>query len=87
MKILITMLGVCAALYFMDKLFLWLENKGWLYYRHRKAQKGIMGNALLELNSFLQPSARHTIEMKQKQVIVKQSEAGDQPDKNHNSQD
>ena len=74
MQILITVIEFCAAFYLFDKVCLWLEQKGWLYYRHSKPQKGIIGNALLELNSFLHPSVRHTIEMKQKQVVVKKSE-------------
>lgn len=63
------------ALYHMHKFFLWLEQKGWLYYRHKKPQSGVLGSALQELNAMLQPSSRHTIEMKQNKVRFKRSES------------
>ena len=51
------------------------QQKGWLYYRHKKAQTGVIGSALQELNAVLQPSSRHTIEMKQNEVRFKRSES------------
>lgn len=37
------------AIYFFDIVCLWLEKKGWLYYRNKKAESGIIGKALLEM--------------------------------------
>jgi hypothetical protein len=81
MKIIISLLAIGLALFLIDRICLWLEAKGWLYYRHHKSQGGFIGSALLELNSFLQPSVRYTIEMKQNQVQYRRSETdapGDQ---------
>lgn len=65
---------VCFFIFALDRLGLWLESKGWLYYRKRKAQGGFVGNALLELNSVFQPSARHVLELKQNTVQYKRNE-------------
>ncbi len=53
-----------SGLFLLDRLCLWLERKGWLYYRYKKPTSGA-GNALQELNAFLNPSTRHMIEAKQ----------------------
>jgi hypothetical protein len=59
---------VCAVfvgIFIIDRVGLWLESKGWIYWRKRKSSGGV-GNAFQELNAFFHPSARHTIELKQK---------------------
>jgi hypothetical protein len=33
--------GVCVALFLMDRLLLWLESRGWVYWRKRKTLKSI----------------------------------------------
>lgn len=53
-------------IYIMDCFLLWLERKGWLFYRKRKSPGGFVGNALLELNSVFQPSSHNVIEVKKK---------------------
>lgn len=72
---IIIVISIFLGLYLIDRICLWLEAKGWLYYRHHQPPGGFVGNALLELNSLFQPSIRHTIEMKQNQVKYKRSEA------------
>ncbi|MBP9777664.1 MAG: hypothetical protein KBD25_00615 [Rickettsiaceae bacterium] len=59
----------------MDKLCLWLERKGQLYYRHKKAPGGAVGNAFMDLNSILQPTVQHIIEVKQNEVRLAQSKS------------
>ncbi len=66
--IIIALITIFLVLYFFNKLCLWLERKGWIYYRHKKPQGGIMGNALLELQAFLNPSARYAVEVKQNKI-------------------
>lgn len=79
MKIAFIVFFTLVSVYLMHKLFIWLEQKGWLYYRHKKPQNGVIGAALQELNAILQPSARHTIEMKQNEARLKRR-ACDTPD-------
>ena len=66
---------VLVGLFLIDRFGLWMEGKGWLYYRHKKPSGGI-GNALQEFNALLNPSARQVIEVKQK-VSKREDDQGD----------
>lgn len=57
--------AVALGIFVLDRLGLWLEAKGWLYWRKKKPSGGGFGHALQEFEAFLRPSARHVIEMKQ----------------------
>ncbi|MBA2652611.1 MAG: hypothetical protein H0U73_10150 [Tatlockia sp.] len=59
-----------------DRTCLWLEHKGWLYYRKQKPKTGIMGSALQELNAQLLPSKRHAIVVQEQEIQCKKSESG-----------
>lgn len=75
MKILIIISALILILFLADKVGLWLERKGYLYYRNNKPQGGAFGSTLLELNAQLSPSNRYIVEMKQNEVRFKKSEA------------
>ena len=36
MHLLVTAVAAIAALAAVDQLFLWMERRGWIYWRHRK---------------------------------------------------
>lgn len=44
-------------------LFLWMEKKGWIYYK-TKSKGGGVGNSLLEMEALFRPSAKNVIERK-----------------------
>lgn len=75
MNILISIFVVAFCVFIFDKTCLWLEKKGYLYYRHKKPTKGIVGTALQELNAVLLPTHLHTIEAKKEHVICRQNKA------------
>lgn len=85
MQLIIILVSI-VALYLLDQLGLWLERKGWLYYRHSKPTAGTCGAALQELNALLLPSNRHVIEIKQNEAIYKKSEA-DAPSEPNNDKE
>ena len=59
-------LVIAAGLFFFDQLGLWMERKGWLYYRHQKPKSGGgVGDAFQELNALVNPSVRHVMKVKQ----------------------
>ena len=60
----------------LDQLGLWLERKGWLYYRHTKPSSSQLGNALLELQSILEPSKQHIAEVRLEERDQKPSTGG-----------
>ena len=55
-------IGTALVLWGLDRMCLWLESRGWLYYRRVKPSSSSLGTALLELQSILEPSRQHVIE-------------------------
>ncbi|HKV07547.1 MAG TPA: hypothetical protein VJ725_05355 [Thermoanaerobaculia bacterium] len=78
MKITILLLLGAAALFLLDRLGLYLESRGWIYYRKTKASPASLGNALLELQSILEPGKRNVVEVRTEEV-VEGDEEGDPP--------
>ena len=72
--------GIIAVvgLFLLDKLALWAEERGWIYYRTKRSSSGAIGNAFLELQSFFEPSKRHVIE-ERKRIKKDQQQSGDKP--------
>lgn len=68
---------IALGIIIIDRIGLWLESKGWLYWRKEKGSGGF-GNAFQEFNAFLNPSARHSIEIKQKDS-KQRDDQGDDP--------
>ena len=59
-------IGAAAlVLWLLDRLALWAEAKGWIYWRRKKAQTGAMSSILMNLNVVTNPSAQHVIEAKE----------------------
>ena len=56
--------GVVVTLLVIDRLALWAEERGWIYWRRKKAQTGALGSALMEMNVITNPSAQHVIDAK-----------------------
>lgn len=56
--------GVVVTLFMIDRLALWAEERGWIYWRRKKAQTGALGSALMEMNVITNPSAQHVIDAK-----------------------
>jgi hypothetical protein len=54
------MLG--AAFYGLDRLCLWLEHRGWLYYRKNKPSSSPT-SAWVAMQRFLEPGAKHVVEL------------------------
>jgi hypothetical protein len=71
-------LGMCVgvAVFLFDRVGLWMEGQGWIYWRRRSGMSTRLGGAFLELHSMLEPSKRHVIEIRKKQKRD-QAESGD----------
>ena len=61
---LILTVGALLILVGLDRVGLWMERRGWLYYRRVKPSSSSLGNAFLELQSILEPSKQHVIEVR-----------------------
>lgn len=79
MRVALGIVLALAALYALHRLALLAESRGWIYYRNRKASPGTAGNALLEIQSMLDPGRTHVLEAaREKEDSAEPS--GDPPD-------
>jgi hypothetical protein len=62
-------LGVCVgiAMFRFDRIGLWMEGQGWIYWRRSSGMSTRLGSAFLELHSMLEPSKRHVSEIRKEQ--------------------
>jgi hypothetical protein len=55
-------LAILGGAYGLHKAAEWAERRGWIYYRKKRGSSGALGNAFLEVQSIVEPSARHVLE-------------------------
>jgi hypothetical protein len=84
MKYLLWAILIGSILYVIHRLALWAEERGWIYYSHKRASGGTIGTALLELQTILEPTKRHVVEERVQKGSASQ-ESGDKPKSGSNS--
>jgi hypothetical protein len=67
--------GLVATLFHLDRLGLWLEDRGWLYYRRKKPRGGV-SNLASVLYDLYDPPVKHVIELKEKKPARPRKETG-----------
>ena len=70
------LVGTVVGLFVLDRLLLWVESHGWIYYRQNKPGRGASTFHLLEWTSVLDPTQRQVIEIR-KEKKQQEDEAGD----------
>jgi hypothetical protein len=72
--------GTIAALtlVILDRLLLWMEGRGWIYYRRNKPAGGGSLYHMMQIHSIVDPAIREVIEAKWHDE-EQQDEAGDPP--------
>ena len=71
--------GVLAGLFAFDRLALWMESRGWLYWRRTRRRTGTgLADAFLEVQSLIEPRTRHVVEERRAQK-PDLAESGDPP--------
>ena len=78
LKIFLWLLLVAVAVFALDRLLLYMEKRGWIYYRKKKPSSSALSNACLEIQQLLEPSKKYVVEIK-KDEKKQQAEAGDLP--------
>jgi hypothetical protein len=63
----------------LDRVGLWMEDRGWLYYRRVKPSSTNLGSAFLELQSLLEPSKKHVLESRLEERD-EETDSGDPPE-------
>ena len=89
MRVLIVVGGVAVALvvgvFLFDRIMLWMEARGWVYWRMTQPNRSGAGSAFLELQSMLEPDRKYVLEARrQEEESVEQRDAqgdGNRPPK------
>ncbi len=77
LKVMVVLALIAVGLFALDQFGLWLERRGWLYYRKREGSGGRIGNALVGMQSIIEPDKRHVQEIKtQRPTVQREGEEG-----------
>ena len=63
MRLLVTVLVLMAALAAVDQLFLWMERRGWIYWRRSKRDP--RGALLGPIDNVFNPAYEHVVEQQE----------------------
>ena len=63
MHLLVTVVAAIAALAAVDQLFLWMERRGWIYWRRRKPDP--RGAVLGPIDNVFNPAREHVVEQQE----------------------
>jgi hypothetical protein len=64
MKLALIVIAIIIGSVLLHLLALWMERKGWIYYKHTKPSRSSLGNAFLEVQSLFEPDKKHIIQVK-----------------------
>lgn len=64
MRLLVWWIAVVVGLFAVDRLLLWAEARGWLYYRRSKLHGGASIYHLMEIHSIVEPGFEEVMEIK-----------------------
>ena len=65
MRLLVAAVAAIAALAAVDQLFLWMERRGWIYWRRRKPDP--RGAVLGPIDNVFNPAHEHVVEQQETQ--------------------
>jgi hypothetical protein len=68
--------GIASSVYALDRLGLWLEGRGWIYYRTKRGSVPL-GRAVMETQALLDPTKRYLLEVARTEPD--EGESGDPP--------
>ena len=73
-KVALALLGLIAAAFLLDRLGLWMEKRGWIYWRKKKQDTGGGGGAMAGMLTGFQKIIEPQIEHRQ-QVMEERNES------------
>jgi hypothetical protein len=73
--------AIVAALWLADRTFLWMERRGWIYWRRSKRtpSRASAASAALEIQTLLEPAKRYVLVLKKEEKTLADDE-GAPPD-------
>ena len=69
-KILLIAFAVVVGLAVLDRLALWMESHGWIYWRKVKPKGGGLAAGLIAMHTLVEPEVRHVIEERDSRRIA-----------------
>ena len=66
MKTILIFAAAVTAVFLLDRLLLFFEKKGYIYYRKTKGTGSALGASALDIQSMLQPEKKYVVEEKKK---------------------
>lgn len=79
-SVAIKVMVAVALLYGLHRLFLWMEEQGWVYYWHKRGT-GNAGNVLLPIQAIYQPEVNYVLEERVRlEAEAEEDESGEPPD-------
>jgi hypothetical protein len=75
LEIILWILAAIAGLILLDRLFLWMKARGWVYYRKIKS-KSSAGDILTGMG-FADPGMRHLEEARREHVLEEEDDGDD----------
>jgi hypothetical protein len=76
LEIVLWILVGVAGLILLDQLFLWMERRGWVYYRKVKPKSSGLGDIFVGSDVF-NPGARHLQEARHEHVLEEEDDGDD----------
>ena len=71
--------AVAIVLFLLDRVLLWCESRGWIYWRRRRGSPGTAAAAFLEMQAMLEPGKEHVLK-ETTRVQEQRDDEGDPPD-------
>ena len=81
-KLILWSIAVAAALFLFDRLFLWMESRGWLYYRRTRSRGGASLYHFMQIHKIYNPEIQEVIEIKYGEE-QQEDESGEPPVDDH----
>ena len=70
MSTILWLIGVLAVLWLVDRVLIWCELRGWIYYRlSPRPRASALANMLLGVEQMYRPSRRHVIELRMEEAV------------------
>ena len=79
MKWLALSLGLAVAGVLLHRLAIWMETKGWIFYRTTRMPAGAAANAMLELEKLWNPPVEHILEIRRNASLQAQPNGEPEP--------
>ncbi|MDR3719439.1 MAG: hypothetical protein P4K98_11595 [Bryobacteraceae bacterium] len=74
MSLVLWGIALAAGLYGLHRLALWMESRGWIYYKKKHASAGTLSAAFLEIQAIAQPEKKYVLEMRRDQRAERDDE-------------